>query len=519
MSSELKVGIFLVAMVGLAVTFTVFTTPSLHRKGAYAVTFPRVARLKAGDPVTYNGVKVGQVSDVLAVLAKDGSPAVQVVFSVENLVKTKVLVDRQTAYRISQGVLGGAELAILAKTGVPITPEALTEARGTEPAGIDETIQTVKEVIDENRGEIKAAVTSIRTGADNLGSMSAEIRDTVHENREQLKTTVRNVGDAAGSINQVVLENREGFKAAVDNFGAMAKGISTLVEENREAIKTAFANFGKAGTNVADAAKTIDNVVKENRDDLKKAMDGLAKLGARLDKIGENLEIITTQIAQGKGTIGKLVMEDTLHRKTEEVLDRANERLDEVKPFTRGLSELKIIVGLTGGSNTRRGSSQGGALIRIEPKPWKFYQAGVSYRTADADRETVNDDPDRFNIDIDLLFGWRFFHDDDAQRYKLSVAGGLISSQIGGLARWHISDDWSFTMMARQKSNTRQINDRRYEQGDILYRATFEWRVWERVYLVAGADDLEHPGPWFGLTGELLDTDIRNLATAGSLGK
>ena len=69
----------------------------------------------------------------------------------------------------------------------------------------------------------------------------------------------------------------------------------------------------------------------------------------------------------------------------------------------------------------------------------------------------------------------------------------------------------------RQKHNTRDLDDRRYERGSMLWRGTVSWRVWERISLTAGVDDFEFPGPWFGLSGEILDNDLRNMVTAASL--
>lgn len=517
MTPEFKVGMFAIGGIGAMVVFTVFTQPNLQKRGAYAVEFPRVARLKAGDPVTYNGVKVGQVSEVAPVLAADGTPAVTVGFSVEPMHQTKVLVDGQTTYQISQGLLGGAELSLRSRSGAPITPAAVQGAKGSDPVSIDETLMAVRQLIDENRNEVRRAITAIGDGATSLGQMSTEIKDAVHENRDQLKVTVKNVGDAAGSLNTVVTENREAFKAAVDNFQAMSKGIATLIEDNREQVKTALANFSRAGDRVASAADNLDKILVENRADFRRTMQGFSGLGVRLDSIGSNLDTITTQVAQGKGTIGKLVMEDTLHTKAETVLDQASQRLEEVKPFTSGLSELKFFAGVGGGYNTRRESGEGSAWLRIEPRPHKFYEAGITYRSAPADRDTIQDDPDKFNVDFNLQIGWRFLPDDEDQRYRLSLSGGLLSSRVGGAATWHPFRDWDVTVSGRQKHNTRDPMDRRYERGEVLWRGTVTWRVWNRVGLTAGVDDFEKPGAWFGISGEILDNDLRNLTTAASL--
>jgi hypothetical protein len=73
--------------------------------------------------------------------------------------------------------------------------------------------------------------------------------------------------------------------------------------------------------------------------------------------------------------------------------------------------------------------------------------------------------------------------------------------------------------MVRAKDSDRELNDRRYEDGDVLVRATAVYRVWSRVYVFAGVDDaVDEPGFWGGLRIDLLDNDLRNVTAATSLG-
>ena len=102
-------------------------------------------------------------------------------------------------------------------------------------------------------------------------------------------------------------------------------------------------------------------------------------------RIGIDIDVLlclTGQIAAGKGTLGKLVFEDTLHEKAVLAADNFNQRMEEIKPITSGFTTLKFIGGLEAGINTESGVTDTYAYLRIEPRPWKFYQSGVSYRTA-----------------------------------------------------------------------------------------------------------------------------------------
>ncbi|MFM2092810.1 MAG: hypothetical protein RLZZ127_3299, partial [Planctomycetota bacterium] len=342
MSTELKVGLLFFIGLGLLVWFTLFVTRIGGPKGTFAVTFPQVSRLKEGDPVTYNGVKVGSVSAVEPWLV-DGMPRVRVSFSIEPRHRDKVLVDTATQVRIQLPPLGGATMDLMSRGGAPITPESVAALAGQAPVGLDEAIASVRSLVEENRTEIRRAVTAVGDGMDRFGRMSEEVRALIEENRPAVKVAVANVGDAAGEIRAAVAENRQDLRAAVSRIATAAAEVTAMLQENRESLRTAIAKAPDMIAAIEQAGLQVRDAVAENRAGLKATIDGTAALGGRLDAIGANLQRITEQIASGRGTLGRLVMEDTVHDKATATLDSLQQRLDEVKPVTSGFADLRFI--------------------------------------------------------------------------------------------------------------------------------------------------------------------------------
>lgn len=541
-STELKVGALFFIGLGLSVWFTFQTSKGNNGKGELKVDFRRVARLAPGDPVLYNGVRIGKVASVLPVL-EEGEPRIQVAFSVDELAKPAVLVGKDSLVRINQGLLGGASMEIMSDGGEVINTANVAALRSSDPASFDEVMRTMQDILDENRDGVKGTIGSARKALDNFSGASQEIRDAIAENRATLKAAIANTEKLTAELHGVVTENRETVKATVANAERMTREIADLVAENRATVKAALerieaasaqvallveenrtniqATTGKlpaAVDNLAAAAAQIRDAVAENRQDLRTAMAGVASFAPKLDRIGDNLEKVTAQVAAGKGTIGKLVMEDTVHDQAVSVLTSASERLDEVKPFTQGVSQLKIFAGLEGGGNLDSGASRGEVYMRLEPQPWKFWHLGLSYRTAPSDRNVETDDPDKLPVDINAQFGWRWLPDDSIERYRLSLAGGLIDSKFGLWTEWALLRDVDLRIMGRMKDRDREPDDRRYEDGDFMLRATASWRVFDRWWVIAGGDDLfsDKPGAFLGLRAELLDNDLRNGVTAAS---
>lgn len=541
-STELKVGALFFIGLGLSVWFTFQTSKGGNGKGELKVDFRRVARLAPGDPVLYNGVRIGKVASVLPVL-EEGEPRIQVAFSVDELAKPAVLVGKDSLVRINQGLLGGASMEIMSDGGEQINAANVAALRSSDPASFDEVMRTMQDILDENRDGVKGTIGSARKALDNFSGASQEIRDAIAENRATLKAAIANTEKLTAELHGVVTENRETVKATVANAERMTREIADLVAENRATVKAALERIEAAGAqvallveenrtnvqattaklpaavdNLAAAAAQIRDAVAENRQDLRTAMAGVASFAPKLDRIGDNLEKVTAQVAAGKGTIGKLVMEDTVHDQAVSVLTSASERLDEVKPFTQGVSQLKFYAGLEGGGNLDSGATRGEAYLRLEPQPWKFWHLGLSYRTAPSDRNVETDDPDKLPVDINAQFGWRWLPDDSIERYRLSLAGGLIDSKFGLWTEWAVLRDVDLRIMGRMKDRDRETDDRRYEEGDFMLRATASWRVFDRWWVIAGGDDLfgDKPGAFLGLRAELLDNDLRNGVTAAS---
>jgi ABC-type transporter Mla subunit MlaD len=522
MTNEVKVGLFFLVGMALVIALTFFSSDLARSKTQFTIYFHRVLQLKDGDPVTYNGVRVGTVSSVAPDVDNKGLPTVAVGFSIEGKARDKVLVDDKTRYRILLGVLGGATLEISSEaSGEPITAKALVGKYGEPTAGISEAVAKVNELIDENRPDIKQAVEAVKTGMTKLGELSDELKSVIKDNHGSIGDSIGNFGRMSKNIADLVEENREMVGKAVERFEEMSREIGEMVKENRPELKKAIDELPTTVKNFGDMSKRLDEFIAANSEDFRTTMKNIAAFSERLTRIGENVEVVSKQIAEGKGSLGKLVFQDTLHDSAVAATTNLNQRLEEVKPFTSGLIDLKLYAGVYGGTNTETEASTAGAYLRIEPRSYKYYEGGISYRTGPEDRIEADEDPNDLNIDFNLLLGWRFFPDDSAEVYRLTVAGGIIESRIGGRIEIPVvGERLRLVSVIRDKHSDREVDDRRFEDGKAMLRTTLEYKPFARygIYLAAGVDDIiDDPAPWIGIRAELLDNDLRNLTTISGL--
>ncbi|MCK6491164.1 MAG: hypothetical protein L6R48_23175, partial [Planctomycetes bacterium] len=300
-----------------------------------------------------------------------------------------------------------------------------------------------------------------------------------------------------------------------------AQGAGTGVGEAGRAVAEAARATGPAATQVGSAAQELGTTAAATRDELKATLAALAELSRRLDAIAADVQKASAQIAAGKGTVGRLVMEDTLHEKAVGTLTKAEARLDEIQPLLNSVTELRLAVGAEGGVDLHSESGTGGIYIRIEPRPWKFMQAGASYRTAPAGRDISGGSDSTIPIDFNLALGWRWMPSADWSYYHLTAAGGLVENTLGAWIEVPLGHERiTWRTMGRLKHNDLDPDDRRYEEGSVLVRSCIELRTWRRLYLVAGCNDIaKDPGPWVGLRGEIYDNDLRNATGVASMFK
>ena len=347
----------------------------------------------------------------------------------------------------------------------------------------------------------------------------------------EARRSINQFGDMAGQVRDLVAENREGVQQAVRALNqliarvdALGEQVATVVGENRDDLRDATGRLPGAVDAIREGAREIGAgageiraAVAENRPAVKATFDNLAPVAARLDALAADLGIITAKVAAGEGTVGKLVMEDAAHDRLVEATANLNQRIEELKPIIASILELKLYAGIDGGTNLDTGSITGHVYLRLEPKPWKFYQAGISYRTAPDDRDVGPEDDD-LPVDFNLVLGWRWF--ERAPGYVLSVAGGVVESRVGGWVDIALLRDERLVLrtLVRDTMRNRDQDDRRYEPGQVLVRSVLAARVWSRIYVSAGVDDVvEDPAAWVGLRAELLDNDLRNLTQVTGL--
>jgi len=129
------------------------------------------------------------------------------------------------------------------------------------------------------------------------------------ENRENLKRSIDNITVITESL-------KNELPSLIRKIDRVAQNLEAITGENREDIRDLIKNLKETSIalrektpqvldEISQAAKVIKGTVGENREDIKIAIKKIKDASEKLDKI-------LAKIDEGKGTLGKLVNDDSL---------------------------------------------------------------------------------------------------------------------------------------------------------------------------------------------------------------
>jgi phospholipid/cholesterol/gamma-HCH transport system substrate-binding protein len=259
---------------------------------------------------------------------------------------------------------------------------------------------------------------------------------------------------------------------------------------------------------------------KEVQETAGKVKGGLDKLTAAIDKLDQsltNIQKITAGVEEGKGTVGRLIKDETLVNEVEGVVR-------DTGGFVRQLTSTQTVVGLRSEYNFLSNTIKTYVSVEIRPRPDKYYlieliddprgSRRVTQRTVRSDdpsrpplvREEIVETTDKFR------FSFQF-----AKRISLATFRFGIKESTGG-----IGVDLAF------------FRDRIQLQTDLFDFAANAWprlkllAAWEffrRLYVVGGIDDVINSRPQDGSGGgrdyfigaqvRFNDEDLKGLLLVG----
>jgi len=369
--NDFKAGLFIIISVLLIVGVIVgikgvgrLFQPAQSRVVTFKLT-DDVGGLNLGDDVRIGGFKVGVVRDIEVVTAADGSPAIEVTFSMPKRYEL-----RDGARVVVQGTLTGASWLNLDNlgSGAPLGdgaklaghPSAMTtllaSAGEIAPKLNEVTIPKVNNAIDTFQGtgmhataliklvrsKIDPVVERYYAVADRAREALTEIRDVFGESKGDFKGTVANLNAATGTVKEKlpgIMDKADGLlttvRAAVDKASTALDDVKVIASNGKDITGSVrsviLSNRGKIDSMIASLKETGDNLKFGSAEIRRSPWRLLYKPGAG-EMANLNLYDSARQFAEGAGDLNDAAtsLRDALKDPdvTPETVQKLLERLD-----------------------------------------------------------------------------------------------------------------------------------------------------------------------------------------------
>ncbi len=297
MSATAKIGLFLlIALIILGIFIIRIDQLSLGggQQKTYQAQFSSAAGIDLKAPVRIAGVRVGQVAAIrlekgMALLDLALDPAVE-------------LHEGASASVVNMGILGDkyVEVSPGPLNAAPLPPGSLLA--GAVPPSIDDVLKIATEI----GGDVKEVTAALRKS---IGGDSGA---------EKITEIVDNIRDLTATLKVLIESNQQNVNATTENF--------------REFSATLRDQLPVISEKINKLADQLSGVVGENRENLHGSLENIKTLSAKLETSADNLNSITTKIAKGEGSIGKLVND-------EETVDNLNTTLNSISDGVHTLED------------------------------------------------------------------------------------------------------------------------------------------------------------------------------------
>ncbi|WP_226063421.1 MlaD family protein [Kaistella polysaccharea] len=295
-TKEIKAGLIaLLAIVGFVFLFqfmkgkSLFTTDNI-----FFAKFDNVEGLAASNPVSINGLKVGQVDKIIPVTESDG----KIHFVVKVIIDDNFEFSKKSTLEIFEpGLMSGKEMRVNLAYGQPMAKDGDT---------LDGDFKlSMLNSISSQVGPVKDQVQVVLKRVDSLTTNANKIFDD--QNRAEIRALLNNL-------------NR-----TVAAFEGTSKQTNALLANNDPRIQKMLDNANLATVSAKTAIDKYGRVADEV--DVQKLNNTIDKLSLTADKLNG----VITGIQNGEGSLGKLTKDEQLYQNLNKTAENLNVLVEDLK--------------------------------------------------------------------------------------------------------------------------------------------------------------------------------------------
>jgi len=341
------------------------------------------------------------------------------------------------------------------------------------------------------------------------------------ENQEKLNKIMDMLVRTAENTTQNIEGNMKLLSSVLKDMSEVMQKVNAKSDTEMDKLAKILENTLKVTDRIAEISDGKDEKLNQTLDDLRNSLkliaDELAaSRGAMQDvrDITSNVNQITEKVANGEGTVGKLLTDEKLYNDIVKVSDKLTDYADT-------LLGMKVYVDAHSNYMVFNNSFKTYFDITLQPRKDRFYLLGVvddprgnvshttTTHTTDVDGTTyiVNDDKTvvsdklKFNLQIGRIFG------------PVALRGGIFQSKAGLAVDYN---PWKYVSLSAEifdfsSGGAPQLRVQGLARPFLWTMEPFSW-----LYITAGGEDLINGQRdlYFGLGLRFDDDDLKSIVTS-----
>src|SRR5579872_1812469 len=295
-TKNLLIGIFVLVACVLVISIILFLKPHVgNGKKTYDVRFANINKISVGTRVTFAGRPVGEVVaiDVITDARKEPTDTMGDVYYYQLVLKVDscvVIYNTDEIILQTSGLLGEKSVAIIPKAA---------------PKGsVAKILDPKKPIYAESADPIEKAFKQFSALAGDIDKTFISLNDWLDNNKENLTTSIKSFGKAMGEIEKVAatINHEEIFllvKESIHHFTLTMRNMNEGLDELKR--QNVYENVGNLVNNFNHASQTVDE--------------------------------ITQDLANGKGTLGKLLKRDDFYLRLTSLMSKADTMMNDINHY------------------------------------------------------------------------------------------------------------------------------------------------------------------------------------------
>ena len=335
--AQLKVGILvlvgLAILLGLIFLMSGSTGGLFSRKLFLRSYFDNAAGLKAGAPVTLEGVTIGNVRHIRVVPSHNPNP-VLVTMEVGADALPGLHTDSTTSIE-QAGVLGDSFVDIHSTKATGPPPASGAELAARDVPSIQQVVDTSQDALQQVSATIKKVDIALDTLNSKRGTAGELMNDPelyrhLTQVASNLETVTQRLANGSGTLGKLMTDDSmyNKLNATVDRLDTISESIAAghgtvgkLLHD-----ETLYNNFDEAVKNTNALVKGINEG--------KGAMGKVVADQAFADKLNStltNLDAIVKGLNEGKGTLGQLMQNRSLYDHSDQTMEQTRDLLKAIR--------------------------------------------------------------------------------------------------------------------------------------------------------------------------------------------